>query len=84
MCVCVYVCLRMHPCMGMHTAATPSPNHIKKTERGRKNPDTCLFVKCGTAGLERMKAVGEKRRSDRFLRGEKLDEGPEMLPIRRE
>ena len=49
-----------------------------------KTKKTYLFVKCGTAGLERMKVVGEKRRSDRFLKGEKLDEGADTLPIRRE
>ena len=88
-CVCVRACVRAcvlddasmhghtHSC---HTFSKPHQN--KKGEK--KHTDTCLFVKCGTAGLERMKAVGEKRRSDRFLRGEKLDEGPETLPIRRE
>ena len=43
-----------------------------------------LLVKCGRAGLERMKLVGEKRRSERLRMGEKLEEGPEALEARRE
>ena len=32
-CVRVSVCLTMHPCTGVHTAATPSPYHTQMTDR---------------------------------------------------